>query len=84
MIVRLCQIGYRLETNNPPAEPRMDIPTPSRLDRLLHPRSVAIVGVSPEPGHPGGSVLTNLERCRFEGAIHLVIFAVILFFAVVP
>jgi len=50
----------------------MDIPTPSRLDRLLHPRSVAIVGVSPEPGHPGSTVLGNLERCRFEGAIHLV------------
>ena len=50
----------------------MDIPTPSRLDRLLHPRSVAIVGVSPEPGHPGSTVLANLERCRFEGAIHLV------------
>ena len=50
----------------------MDIPTPSRLDRLLHPRSVAIVGISPEPGHPGSTVLANLERCRFEGAIHLV------------
>ena len=75
MIVRLCQIGYRFETGNPqtaPAEPRMDTQMPSRLDRLLHPRSIAIVGVSPEPGHPGGSVLTNLERCRFEGAIHLV------------
>ena len=44
----------------------------SRLDRLLRPRSVAIVGVSPEPGHMGGSVLANLERCRFAGAIHLV------------
>lgn len=44
----------------------------SRLDRLLRPRSVAIVGVSPEPGHMGGSVLANLERCRFEGEIHLV------------
>ena len=50
----------------------MDTQMPSRLDRLLHPRSVAIVGVSPEPGHPGSTVLANLERCRFEGAIHLV------------
>ena len=75
MIVRLCQIGYRLETDNPqiaPTEPRMDTQMPSRLDRLLHPRSVAIVGASPEPGHPGSTVLANLERCRFEGAIHLV------------
>ena len=44
----------------------------SRLDRLLRPRSVAIVGVSPEPGHMGGSVLANLQRCRFAGEIHLV------------
>lgn len=46
--------------------------TTSRLSRLLRPRSVAIVGVSPEPGHPGSTVLANLERCRFEGPIHLV------------
>jgi acetate---CoA ligase (ADP-forming) len=75
MIVKLREIGYRLETNSPqiaPAEPRMDTQMPSRLDRLLHPRSVAIVGVSPEPGHTGGSVLANLERCRFAGPIHLV------------
>jgi len=50
----------------------MDTQMPSRLDRLLRPRSVAIVGISPEPGHPGSTVLANLERCRFEGAIHLV------------
>lgn len=43
-----------------------------RLDRLLRPRSVAIVGVSSEPGHMGGSVLANLERCGFAGDIHLV------------
>ena len=50
----------------------MDAKVTSRLDRLLRPRSVAIVGVSPQPGHPGGSVLANLERCRYAGAIHLV------------
>jgi acyl-CoA synthetase (NDP forming) len=50
----------------------MDATNRSRLDRLLRPRSVAIVGVSPEPGHLGGSVLANLERCRFDGDIHLV------------
>ena len=42
------------------------------LERLMRPRSVAIVGVSAEPGHMGGSVLANLERCRFGGDIHLV------------
>jgi len=50
----------------------MDAKVTSRLDRLLRPRSVAIVGVSTEPGHMGGSVLANLERCRFGGPIHLV------------
>jgi acyl-CoA synthetase (NDP forming) len=50
----------------------MDATTTSRTARLLRPRSVAIVGVSPDPGHPGSTVLANLERCRFEGAIHLV------------
>jgi acyl-CoA synthetase (NDP forming) len=50
----------------------MDARTASRVDRLLRPRSVAIVGVSPDPGHPGSTVLSNLERCAFEGAIHLV------------
>src|SRR3954449_9995247 len=44
----------------------------SRLDRLFRPRSVAIIGVSPEPGHMGGTVLANLERCRYAGTIHLV------------
>jgi acyl-CoA synthetase (NDP forming) len=50
----------------------MDAINRPRLDRLLRPRSVAIVGVSPEPGHMGGSVLANLERCKFDGDIHLV------------
>ena len=50
----------------------MDTQTPTRLGRLLQPRSVAIVGVSPEPGHMGGTVLANLERCQYEGDIHLV------------
>jgi acyl-CoA synthetase (NDP forming) len=50
----------------------MESITTSRLDRLLRPRSVAIVGVSPEPGHMGATVLANLERCRYAGAIHLV------------
>src|SRR6476469_6272452 len=50
----------------------MESITTSRLDRLLRPRSVAIVGVSPEPGHMGATVLAHLERCRDAGAIHLV------------
>jgi acyl-CoA synthetase (NDP forming) len=42
------------------------------LRPLLRPRSVAIVGVSPEAGSLGGNVLTNLTRIGFEGDIHLV------------
>ena len=42
------------------------------LARLLRPRSVAIVGVSPEPGSIGGNVLGNLTRFGFHGDIHLV------------
>src|SRR5947209_20351425 len=50
----------------------MDAIVTPRIDRLLRPRAVAIVGVSPEPGHMGGSVLNNLVRCSFAGDIHLV------------
>jgi acyl-CoA synthetase (NDP forming) len=45
---------------------------PLSLDRLLRPRSVAIVGASDKPGALGASVLANLERAGFAGAIHLV------------
>lgn len=42
----------------------------SALDRLLRPRSVAIVGASDKPGALGASVLTNLDRNSFAGAIY--------------
>lgn len=42
------------------------------LDRLLRPRSVAIVGASPTPGALGASVLGNLERNGYAGEIHLI------------
>jgi acyl-CoA synthetase (NDP forming) len=44
----------------------------SGLDRLLRPKSIAIVGAAPEPHTIGGGVLANLERWGFPGAIHLV------------
>lgn len=46
-------------------------PLPS-LDRLLRPRSVAIVGASDKPGALGASVFANLERMGFAGEIHLI------------
>ena len=42
------------------------------LDRLLRPRSVAVVGASDKPGSLGAAVLANLERFGFEGNIHLI------------
>src|SRR5258708_12003104 len=38
----------------------------------MRPLSIAIVGVSPQPGSPGGGVLDNLERYGYGGDIHLV------------
>lgn len=45
---------------------------PLALDRLLKPRSVAIVGASDKPGALGASVLANLDRQGFAGEIHLI------------
>lgn len=42
------------------------------LTRLLRPRSVAIVGISPEPGSIGANALNNLLAIGFAGDIHLV------------
>ena len=42
------------------------------MERLLHPRSVAIVGASDKPGALGASVLSNLDRSGYAGAIHLI------------
>jgi acyl-CoA synthetase (NDP forming) len=42
------------------------------FDRLLRPRSVAIVGASDKPGALGSTVLANLERQGFSGNIHLI------------
>ncbi len=49
-----------------------DIARAERVARLLAPRSVAIVGVSPDPGSIGGAVLANLEKFGYPGEIHLV------------
>ena len=46
--------------------------TPSPLARLLRPRSLAIVGASPEPLSVGNNVLVNIRRFAYAGALHLV------------
>jgi acetate---CoA ligase (ADP-forming) len=48
----------------------MAFPTP--IERLLHPHSVAIVGASATPGALGASVLANLRRFAYAGAVHLI------------
>lgn len=45
---------------------------PKAVERLLRPRSVAIVGASATPGALGASVLENLQRLGFRGDIHLI------------
>lgn len=45
---------------------------PQAIERLLRPRSVAIVGASATPGALGASVLENLQRLGFRGDIHLI------------
>ncbi|HUO21671.1 MAG TPA: acetate--CoA ligase family protein [Caulobacteraceae bacterium] len=47
-------------------------PSALPLDRLLRPRSVAIVGASEKPGALGAALLANLERAGFTGDIHLI------------
>lgn len=42
------------------------------IERMLRPRSIAIVGASPTPGSLGQSLLANLDRFGFRGDIHLV------------
>ncbi|PZU56986.1 MAG: CoA-binding protein [Sphingobium sp.] len=58
----------RVETLHPPAARAAG----ASLDRLLRPRSVAIVGASDKPGALGTSVLSNLVRNGFAGDIHLI------------
>jgi acetate---CoA ligase (ADP-forming) len=42
------------------------------ISRLMRPRSIAIVGISPEPSSAGFLMLKTLEEYGYSGAIHLV------------
>ncbi|HEY1504460.1 MAG TPA: acetate--CoA ligase family protein [Stellaceae bacterium] len=46
--------------------------TPAQVGRLLRPRSVAIVGASPDRGTIGANALENLLLAGYRGDIHLV------------
>ena len=43
--------------------------TSRHLDRLLHPRSVAVIGASSRPGSVGATVWRNLRAGRFAGPV---------------
>src|SRR6266478_1918109 len=43
-----------------------------RLDRLLSPRSLAVVGASPHESSVGRHVIANIVSAGFSGAIHIV------------
>jgi acyl-CoA synthetase (NDP forming) len=42
------------------------------IERLLRPKSVAVIGASTSPGALGASVIANLDRMGFDGDIHLI------------
>jgi len=47
-------------------------PAARPLERVIKPRSIAIIGASADPRSFGGFVLGNLERFGYDGAVHLV------------
>ena len=50
------------------AEPEAS--SPAALRRMLEPRSIAVVGASIKPGSLGASMMAELRRGGFEGAIY--------------
>ena len=49
------------------SEPRLSA---AQIERLIRPKSIAIVGASDKPGALGTTLLSNLERNGFVGAIY--------------
>nr|MBF0685951.1 CoA-binding protein [Pseudomonas sp.] len=55
------------------AQPATDLPTPSpSLARLLHPRSIAVVGVSSDGRGSGNAFIRHLRNFGFEGQLFIV------------
>ncbi len=45
-------------------------PDHAAMDRLLRPRSIAVVGATDKPGAPGASILDNIDRSGFAGPVY--------------
>ncbi len=43
-----------------------------RLDKIISPRSVAVVGASPNAGSVGRHIVANIVSAGFSGPIHVV------------
>ena len=56
----------------PPDAPARSTTAPLVIARLVRPQSIAIVGISPEPGSHGAAMLKSLASFDYGGAIHLV------------
>ena len=48
------------------------VPRTAQVTRLLKPRAVAIIGISPEPGSMGALVHANLKQFGYRGELHFV------------
>src|SRR3954449_5324048 len=48
------------------------VPSRTKLERLLRPRSIALIGASSTAGSLGDCVLTNLEEADYGGDLYLV------------
>jgi acyl-CoA synthetase (NDP forming) len=56
----------------PPDAPARPTTASLVIARLIRPQSIAIVGISPEPGSHGAAMLKSLASFDYGGAIHLV------------
>src|SRR5262249_36740506 len=66
---------HRRRANHPSNRLRalsMSSSTSPNLSRVLHPRSIAVVGASADSASVGGRVLAHLEAFGFSGNVHLV------------
>ena len=67
---KLCSEPFVTELSSPFGD--LPVPTPHRLEPLLNPRSVALVGVSERPGSVGAWLLDTFIAGGYQGELFLV------------